>query len=164
MKTIKNLEVINKKNIINMELIASVQDDPAIAITELVDGIEHEFHFPLTQGFQIHACNEFLRSLGIKDSWEITFDNYKQYKHQLQRLNHMFPVQRLIDEVGSDAAAIDVCNLLLDDKGDFGFNAHAAGLENGNLAEYVQKAIKILEERPIEKVKHEENDFNIIMD
>ena len=164
MNKIKNFEGINKKNIITMELIASDQDDPTISITELVDGIEQESQYTLTQGFQIHACNEFLRSLGIKDSWEINFKNYLQYKHQLQRLNHMLPVQRLIDAEGSDVEAIYVCNLLLDDKGDFGFNAHAAGLENGLLPEYVHKAIQILKERPMKKVECEENDFDIIMD
>lgn len=39
------------------------------------------FHFPLTTGFEIHNCNEFLRSLGL--DMNIHFETYLQYGKML---------------------------------------------------------------------------------
>lgn len=147
MKTIKNFEGINKNNIINMELIAADQGEPAIAITELIDGIIYESQFLLTQGFQVHMCNEFLLSLNL--GAHISFDSYGSYKSTISSSMTLLKVQRIIEAAGAGVSAYDVKTLLLDDKDDFGFNALTVGLQNGHLAEYVQQAIELLNKKAV---------------
>lgn len=40
--------------------------------------------FPLTNAFQIHACNEFLRDLTADTDIEVKFETYKQYGNLIE--------------------------------------------------------------------------------
>lgn len=99
MNAIKNFEGINKNNIIKMELIAADQGEPAIAITELIDGIEKQVQYPLTDGIKIHVCNEFLRS--IYPGSTVQFSTYGSYKHEISSAMTMLTIQRMIDAAGA---------------------------------------------------------------
>lgn len=150
MKTIKNFEGINKKNIINMAMVAD-QDEHMLHITAVIDDTEQERCSPLNTGFEIHACNEFLRS--IYPGSTVQFSTYGSYKHEISSAMTMLTIQRMIDAAGAEVSAQDVRTMLLNDKEDFGFNALEVGLQNGHLTEYVQQAIELLNKKSAKKVK-----------
>ena len=69
-----------------MELTASKAGDPMVSIWFKILNGEYKgsrifMNQVVTQGFQIHICNEFLRSLGTEQNVE--FKSYKQYANLL---------------------------------------------------------------------------------
>ncbi|WP_157723539.1 hypothetical protein [Anaerotignum neopropionicum] len=133
---------INKNNITGMMLSNNTTGELLSVYVheespESVDGVVHQF--PLSNGFEIHKCNEFLRSLEIKDEFEITFMSYKQYANQLQRLMTLMLIQRLLDAAGSDVAAYEIYNVMLD--GFKGQNLVVKAEQENDLQKYVMMAL-----------------------
>lgn len=134
---------INKNNITGMMLSNNTTGELLSVYVheefpESVDGAVHKF--PLSNGFEIHKCNEFLRSLEIKDEFEITFMSYKQYANQLQRLMTLMLIQRLLDAAGSDVAAYEIYNVMLD--GFKGQNLVTKAEQENDLHKYVMMALE----------------------
>ena len=74
------------------------------------------FLFPLMNAFQIHRCNEFLRSLNLGDV--IEFQSYSQYSYQIAFSIKLLKIKRLMDAIGGAdgvTTAVEVYEMLLDE-------------------------------------------------
>lgn len=74
------------------------------------------FLFPLMNAFQIHRCNEFLRSLNLGDV--IEFQSYSQYSYQIAFSMKLLKIKRLMDAIGGAdgvTTAVEVYEMLLDE-------------------------------------------------
>lgn len=82
-RTSKQTEEITLNNVILMILCADCSGDPQMLLIDETKNGTTTYHFPLYQGFQVHICNEFLRSLdtGI----DIEFVTYKQYAELIDK-------------------------------------------------------------------------------
>ncbi len=76
-KTIRQAEEITLNNVILMILCADCSGDPQMLLIDETKNGTTTYHFPLCEGFQVHTCNEFLRSLDT--GMDIKFVTYKQY-------------------------------------------------------------------------------------
>lgn len=82
-KTMKQAEEINLHNVILMTLCANCSGDPQMLLVDEIKKGTTTYHFPLYEGFQVHTCNEFLRSLDT--GVDIEFVTYKQYADLIER-------------------------------------------------------------------------------
>ena len=82
-RTSKQAEEIKLHEPILLMLCASCSGKPEMLLIDQSDKNKTIYHFPLYQGFQVHICNEFLRSLdtGI----DIEFVTYKQYAELIDK-------------------------------------------------------------------------------
>ena len=76
-KRLNQVDDVPTTDIIYMRLIADQQCAPKMLVLHQNDQQITAYHFPLTQGFQIHCCNEYLRALDT--GMDIHFNTYKQY-------------------------------------------------------------------------------------
>ena len=134
MKT--NLKEIKPKNIHNMLLVATEEGTPAICvITNESEAIKH----PLTNAFEIHECNEFLKSLNMEDI-HIEFYSYEHYSGLIETCAEMLNVQRIMKRQRSlgKAPANEVHSVVLDTLEDEGWNHSMIYIPD--LPRYVKKA------------------------
>ncbi len=81
-KTVTQAENIQINKITLMVLCADCKNLPQmILIDESQEGFT-TYHFPLYAGYQVHTCNEFLRSLDT--DLDIQFVAYKQYAELIE--------------------------------------------------------------------------------
>lgn len=72
-----NVNNIKLHNIVNMELVPDKNGNPIMSIwNKAYNGLMF-YDFPLCKGFEVHTCNEFLRSLEL--DIDICFETYCQY-------------------------------------------------------------------------------------
>ena len=85
-KTIEQVENIQLHNAILMVMCADCSGNPQMIVIDETKKGTTAYHFPLYKGFQIHTCNEFLRSLdtGI----DIEFVTYKQYADLIEKCSN----------------------------------------------------------------------------
>lgn len=75
--TCRNRDLVKPQEVECIMLVPGRQGKPT---AEVKQGNQF-FHFPLTTGFEIHNCNEFLRSLGLDVN--VHFETYLQYGEML---------------------------------------------------------------------------------
>lgn len=88
-KTSADVSKITVSKVHNMEL-----QKPGVMVT-MDDG--QAFLFPLMTSFQIHRCNEFLRSLDL--GMEIWFESYCQYDFQVINCMNTLRIKRIMDSL-----------------------------------------------------------------
>ncbi len=88
-KTPTDVSKITVSNIQHMEL-----QKPGVVVT-MNDG--QAFLFPLMTSFQIHRCNEFLRSLNL--GMDVSFGSVGQYKFLVQSCMNELRIQRIMDSL-----------------------------------------------------------------
>ena len=76
-KRLNQVDDVPTTGIIYMRLVADLQGAPKMLLLHQNEQQITAFHFPLTQGFQIHCCNEYLRALDT--GFDIEFVTYRQY-------------------------------------------------------------------------------------
>jgi hypothetical protein len=138
MKT--NLKNIRARDIENMMLVATDDNNPAVCvITADGEAIKH----PLTDAFAVHNCNEFLHSLNIEDV-NIAFYGYEQYGNLIATCAEMLKIQRIMKKQRSlgKVPATEVHSVILDILEDNGWNIGMIYLTD--LPYYVKKATKII--------------------
>jgi imidazole glycerol phosphate synthase subunit HisF len=72
--TLKNIEEIAANEVAFLGLTADDEGEPMMVVLTTK---AQEWRFPLMQGFQIHICNTFLRSLNC--DVDVNFENFPQY-------------------------------------------------------------------------------------
>lgn len=82
-KTIEQAENIQLHNVILMVLCANCSGNPHMIVIDETKKGTTTYHFPLYKGFQIHICNEFLRSLDT--DIDIEFVTYRQYADLIEK-------------------------------------------------------------------------------
>lgn len=82
-KTIEQAENIQLHNVILMMLCADCSGNPQMIVIDETKKGTTTYHFPLYEGFQIHVCNEFLRSLDMGIG--IEFVTYRQYADLIEK-------------------------------------------------------------------------------
>lgn len=82
-KTMKQAEEINLRNVILMTLCADCSGDPQMLLVDENRKGTISYHFPLLKGHQIYVCNEFLRSLDT--DIDIKFNTYKEYEELIEK-------------------------------------------------------------------------------
>ena len=93
-----NIRNINPDMIKQMQLMPDQNGDPMMHV-QVANSEEFEsYGFPLTKGFQIHFCNEFLRSLNL--GIDIMFKTYIQYGFLIWNCFDL--LQQKIESVGSN--------------------------------------------------------------
>ncbi len=136
MKT--NLENIRLRDIENMMLVATDDNNPAVCvITADGEAIKH----PLTDAFEVHNYNEFLRSLNIEDV-NIAFYDYEQYSNLITTCAEMLKIQRIMKKQRSlgKVPATEVHSVILDTLEDEHIDYSMIYLPN--LSQYVKRATK----------------------
>ena len=79
-KSIRQLSNIKPHRIMAMLMSKDSKNRPQMAVVYDSD----IYHFPLCDGWQIHCCNEFLRSLDT--NIEIEFNTYRQYAELIENV------------------------------------------------------------------------------
>ena len=82
-RTSKQAEEIKLHEPILLILCAGCSGKPEMLLVDQSDKNKTICHFPLYEGFQIHTCNEFLRSLNTGIC--IEFVTYKQYGNLIEK-------------------------------------------------------------------------------
>lgn len=88
-KTSTDVNKITVSRIKNMEL-----QKPGVVVT-MDDG--QAFLFPLMTSFQIHRCNEFLRSLNL--GMDVYFGSFEQYIFLVESCMNQLRIQRIMDSL-----------------------------------------------------------------
>ena len=88
-KTQTDVSKITVSNIQHMEL-----QKPGVVVT-MDDG--QAFLFPLMTSFQIHRCNEFLRSLNL--GRDVSFGSISQYGFLVESCMNQLRIQRIMDSM-----------------------------------------------------------------
>ena len=132
------LKTIQVDRIANMMLAANEDGTAAIAVIDDMGGVTKH---PLTNGFRINECTEFLRSLGLDDII-VTFYSFEQYRLLIQSCMEMLKIQRVMKQQRSlgKVPASEVHSLILDTLDDEGIDYSMIYL--GNLPRYVKRATK----------------------
>ncbi len=136
MKT--NLKKIKPRDIKNMMLVATDDNTPAVCvITADAKALKH----PLTDAFEVHNYNEFLRSLNIEDV-NIAFYDYEQYGNLITTCAEMLKIQRIMKKQLSlgKVPATEVHSVILDTLEDEHIDCSMIYLPN--ISQYVKKATK----------------------
>lgn len=97
MKFVNVLDNVKVDDIVSMRLGASCPDMlPAIIIETNNQGVILQ---NLDEGFKIHYCNEFLRSLNLVLDYEIRFTTYSTYNITINYLNTLLAIRKSMEEV-----------------------------------------------------------------
>lgn len=96
MKYLNVLDNIGANDIIAMRIDTSNQDLPAFIIETNDKGIVVQ---NLDEGFKVHRCNEFLRSLNLVS--DIQFTTYVAYDRTVKFLNKLLVIRKVMEEVSS---------------------------------------------------------------
>ena len=82
-RTSRQAKEIKLHKPILLMLCASCSGKPEMLLIDQSDKNKTIYHFPLYEGFQIHTCNEFLRSLDTDIN--IEFVTYRQYADLIKK-------------------------------------------------------------------------------
>lgn len=93
-KVIHEFSQVKRCEIKKMELGADENLEPAM----IIDTEEAEYHFPLTHGYYVANCNEFLRSFGTPAVVE--FKSYEQYAKVIHYVMFSLFSRALLSEEG----------------------------------------------------------------
>lgn len=97
MKIVNVLENIKAEDVVSIMVDVGVcSGNPMICVDTDSQG---EIQHPLTDGFEIHQCNEFLRSLNLIPAEMIGFSTYPAYRQTVQHLNRLIEIKRSMEEV-----------------------------------------------------------------
>ena len=97
MKFVNVLDNVKVDDIVSMRLGASCPDMlPAIIIETNNQGVVLQ---DLDEGFKIHYCNEFLRSLNLHSENIIRFTTYSEYHYLLDYINTLLAIRKSMEEV-----------------------------------------------------------------
>lgn len=106
---------IKSEEVIHMSMI-SKNGDPHILVLTNNDCITH----PLTDGWKVHYCNEFLRSLRLVPDERICFDCYVCYGSTIEFCNRLLEYRTVMEEVTGkpydeiDVLAYQIYSIILD--------------------------------------------------
>lgn len=96
-KELNVLENINADDVISVLVdIGVCSGKPLICVETYREG---EIQQPLTNGFEIHYCNEFLRSLNLIPAELISYNTYPAYCQTVQHLNQLLKIKRAMETV-----------------------------------------------------------------
>lgn len=117
MSRLNVFENIKVDDVISISLDASaVTGEPMVCVETHSQG---EIQQKITEGFQIHIVNEFLRSLNLMKAKDIMFITYKQYGDLISHCNQYNHVRKIMEDVSRKTyddigiLAEDVCLCLL---------------------------------------------------
>lgn len=97
MKELNVLENINADDVISLLVdIGVCSGKPLICVETYSEG---EIQQPLTNGFEVHYCNEFLQSLNLIPAELIGFRTYPAYCQTVQHLNRLLKIKRAMETV-----------------------------------------------------------------
>lgn len=97
MKELNVLENINADDVISVLVdIGVCSGKPLICIETYSEG---EIQQPLTNAFEVHYCNEFLRSLNLIPAELISYSTYSAYCQTVQHLNRLLKIKRAMETV-----------------------------------------------------------------
>jgi len=101
------------------------------------------FLFPLMNAFQIHRCNEFLRSLNL--GMDIWYDSIKQYSWQVEDCMNTLRIKRIMDtmEIPDDITPDDV-NCLILGRLSTKYKKNLIVEQVNNLEVYVKEAVQMI--------------------
>lgn len=133
MKIIKNFEEINKERILDMQLLPDDNLEPAIFLIFA----NEQLVFSLKNGFQIHKCNEFLRSFGL-DS-HVEFKSYVQYDNQISYVMKLLNIERVLNSMNLEYKPADIFDVMID--GFSGKNLVKKAEQEDDLKKYVLMAV-----------------------
>lgn len=88
--TYRNRDLVKPQEVEYIMLVPGIQRKPA---AEVKQGNQF-FYFPLTTGFEIHNCNEFLRSLGLDVN--VRFETYLQYEKMLFMITELLKKRKAL--------------------------------------------------------------------
>lgn len=96
-KELNVLENINADDVISVLVdIGICSGKPLICVETYSEG---EIQQPLTNGFEVHYCNEFLRSLNLIPAELIGYSTYPAYCQTVQHLNLLLKIKRAMETV-----------------------------------------------------------------
>lgn len=139
------LEKINSEEVIHLSMI-NKSGNPHILVLTNDDCITH----PLTDGWKVHQCNEFLRSLHLVPDERIRFDCYVCYGITIEFCNKLLEYRTVMEEVtGKPYAEIDilanqVCSVILNRllaKHHMAKKGYEAAMQKRPLNEWVAEAL-----------------------
>lgn len=133
MKIIKNFEGIEKERILDMQLLPDENLQPSIQIAIA----EELLVFKLQKGFQLHICNEFLRSFDL-DS-HIEFKSYLQYGNQINHIMKLLDIERILVGINLNYKPADIFEIMID--GFKGKNLVKKAEQEDDLKKYVLMAV-----------------------
>lgn len=97
MKKLNVLENINADDVISVLVDMSVcSGNPLFCVETYSEG---EIQSSLTDAFEIHYCNEFLRSLNLIPAELISYSTYPAYCQTVQHLNRLLKIKRAMETV-----------------------------------------------------------------
>lgn len=97
MKELNVLENINADDVVSVLVdIGVCSGKPLICIETYSEG---EIQQPLTNAFEVHYCNEFLRSLNLIPAELISYSTYSAYYQTVQHLNRLLKIKRAMETV-----------------------------------------------------------------
>lgn len=82
-KTSRQAAEIQLHNVILMALCADCSGNPQMIVIDETKKGTTTYHFQLYDGFQIHTCNEFLRSFDT--DVDVEFVTYRQYANLIEK-------------------------------------------------------------------------------
>lgn len=96
-KELNVLENINADDVISVLVdIGVCSGKPLICVETYSEG---EIQQPLSNGFEIYYCNEFLRSLNLIPAELIGYSTYSAYCQTVQHLNRLLKIKRAMETV-----------------------------------------------------------------
>ena len=142
------LEIINLNEVANFILKPNNNNDPCISV-EMVNG--DLIQMTLTTGFEIHCCNEFLRSLKVIPDDRIAFKHYEGYDRTITYCNRLFEIRKIMEAVTGkeysqiNVIACDVHSCILDKlSSKYKRNMLQEAYQTNTLDRYVAEAITYL--------------------
>ena len=105
-KKMSDCKGIDKNAVLGMKLGHDENKEPAVKVYTASD----VYVFPITKGFQVYNCNEFLRyvSDGLVPDDYIRFDTYSSYAQRIDNIMDYLKAVRLCNQVGIDIEKHDV--------------------------------------------------------
>ena len=145
------LENIKADDVIHISLDASAcTGEPIVCVETYSDG---EVQQKITDGFQIHMVNEFLRSLNLCSDATIQFFTYSLYEIMINYFNTLLAIRKAMqevsgkpyDEIGYTAQQVHRCILNhLMRKHQMALESWETAIHRRPLEEWVKEAITCL--------------------
>ena len=145
------LENIKADDVIHISLDASAcTGEPIVCVETRSDG---EVQQKITDGFQIHMANEFLRSLNLCSDATIQFFTYSLYEIMINHFNTLLAIRKAMqevsdksyDEIGYTAQQVHQCILNhLMWKHQMALESWETAMHRRPLEEWVAEAIALL--------------------
>lgn len=147
MKIVNVLEDIKAEDVISIMIDKGIcSGKPIICVETESDG---EIQQGITTAFELHWCNEFLRSLNLMPSERVFFTSYPLYCLTVEHLNRLLEIKRAMEmvigkpytEIGILASQVYqiILNRLLA-KHHFASKGFDAAMQKRPMAEWVKEA------------------------